>query len=177
MDLVLQQFFASHVLQLSTARLLRQGVAEALRLVTDGAQGGLDVSYPILALPHQGSLGFGHPITQFIHYRVHGSEGLPQVAAQALPRTAQLVLKLCGVGLGGVHDVFLLLLHMSAAFLDLPQGFLKHLIEPFLMGIAVLLRLLKDRRSAGHLFAEVEQQFLLIVLEHPVAPVNISGQP
>ena len=27
--------------------------------------------------------------------RVHGSEGLPQVAAQALPRTAQLVLKLC----------------------------------------------------------------------------------
>ena len=33
------------------------------------------------------------------------------------------------------------LLHMSAAFLDLPQGFLKHLIEPFLMRIAVLLRL------------------------------------
>jgi hypothetical protein len=41
-----------------------------------------------------GSIFAGNPKTA-PSSRFHGSEGLPQVAAQALPRTAQLVLKLC----------------------------------------------------------------------------------
>ena len=154
-----------------------QRVRQALGLVPDGPQRGLDVPNPVLPLLHQGGLRLGHALPQLVHRRVHGAEGLLEVAAQALARTRQLVLELGGVGLGGVHHVLLLLLHVRPALLDLPQGLLQHLVQPLLVSIAVLLRLLKNRRGAGDLLREVKQQLLLIVLEHPVPAPDVAGQP